>query len=1259
MDFYKIKETQTKKAIIVAPHFLVKRSKDFMVRGKSFYAIWDDEKKLWSTNEFDVQKIIDDDVDSYIQERSEHSDLKYSPLYLADFKSNTWKEYRHYIGLMPDTNKQLDSKLAFLNDEVKKSDYSSKRLPYDLKKGTIKNYEELINTLFNPEEREKLEWAVGSIFAGDSKYIQKFIILYGEGGTGKSTFLNIVEKLFEGYCVPFDAKSLTNNSNAFSTEMFKTDPLVAIQHDGDLSRIADNTKLNSIVSHETITVNEKFKPTYTTRVNTFLFMGTNSPVMITDSRSGIIRRLIDVYPSGNKVPSRKYYNLMDSINFELGAIAEHCLSVYLKLGKNYYNAYKPLGMMYKTDLFYNFVEDSYLLFSEQDGCSLRQAYDLYKEYCNDSSINALLPKYKFKSELRTYFESFEERGRDEEGKQIRNLYSGFIKDKFLNKELKVEIEEPLSLVLDCTESVFDKECCDYYAQYANEKERPLEKWSNVTTTLKDIDTRKLHYVAMPLTHIVIDFDLKDEKGKKSLLKNCIAASSWPSTYSELSKSGEGVHLHYIYDGDPMELSNVYADNIEIKVFVGKSSLRRKLSACNNRPIAHISGGLPLKGGTKIVNEKVIKSEQGLRELIKRNLNKEYHPGTKPSIDFIFKILEEANAEGLIYDVSDMRTKVLGFAMNSTNQSEYCVELVSKMIFKSSTEEDEESAQIHHKYDEKQPIVFFDVEVFPNLFVVVLKEEGKEPVSFINPTSKDIEYMMSLKLIGFNNRRYDNHILYGCFIGYDNLQLYKLSKKIINNAQGGTFREAYNLSYTDIYDYSSKKQSLKKFEIELGIHHQELSFDWDTPVDEEHWPLVVEYCINDVLATEQVHKARKQDFVARLILASLSKLSPNNTTQQHTAKIIFGNERNPQKQFVYTDLSEMFPGYTYDPMRKPKSLYNGEEPSEGGYVYANPGMYEDVALLDIQSMHPTSLIILNAFGPYTDNYKQLMDARLAIKHKKYDEAKNMLGGILKPYLDSTENAKALSYSLKIVINIVYGLTSASFENVFLDPRNKDNIIAKRGALFMIDLKNAAESRGYKVVHIKTDSIKIANATQEAIDFVSNFGEKYGYKFEHEATYEKMCLINDAVYIAKYGWAEESNLVGTWCAVGAQFAHPYVFKKLFSKEEITFKDLCETKSVTSVMYLDFNEDLEDGRHNYVHVGKVGSFVPAKPYSGGGELFRVKDNKFYCVSGTKGYRWLEAENVKDNFDIIDYSYFNNLLDASITTLNKYGNTDWFIEK
>ena len=601
------------------------------------------------------------------------------------------------------------------------------------------------------------------------------------------------------------------------------------------------------------------------------------------------------------------------------------------------------------------------------------------------------------------------------------------------------------------------------------------------------------------------------------------------------------------------------------------------------------------------------------------------------------------------------------------------------------------------------LIFFDVEVFPNLFVVVWKPDGKPAVKMINPTSAEIEELLKYKLVGFNCRRYDNHIMYARYLGYTNEQLYNLSQRIVSGSSNCMFGEAYNLSYTDVYDFASagNKKGLKKFEIELGIHHQELGLPWDKPVDKELWTTVAEYCINDVVATEAVFHHLSGDWAARRILAKLSGLTVNDTTNAHSTKIIFGNNKHPQDTFVYTDLSIMFPGYKFE---NGKSTYRGEEVGEGGYVHAQPGMYSNAALLDVASMHPTSTENLNLFGPYTKNFSDIKKARIAIKREDYDSLKTLLGGKLMEFIgDDTFTSTDLSNGLKTVINSVYGLTSAKFDNPFRDPRNIDNIVAKRGALFMIDLKYAVQEQGFKVAHIKTDSIKIPDANEFIINFVMEFGKKYGYEFEHEATYEKMCLVNDAVYIAKY---KDGKHAGEWSATGAQFAQPYVFKTLFSKEPIVFEDMCETKSVTTAIYLDMNENRQDttdlekeyGKlekefilqapltgmnedmklnsinarmgllrhkisegHDYHFVGKVGSFCPMKPGYGGGVLLREKDGKYYAVGGSKGYRWLEAEVVKNlNKEAgIDKTFYKRLCDDAIDNISKYGDFEWFVSE
>lgn len=1327
LDFIKIKEKSTKIGLEIYPAFIIKSSfDDLMIRGGDFYAVWNDYTQLWSTDEGVLINLIDSELEQYAKNYETRTGTKPARVcYLWDSDSGSIDRWHKYCQKqLRDNYHPLDETITFANTETTKKNYISKRLKYPLKKGPTDAYDEIIGTLYSDEERHKLEWAIGAIVTGNSKNIQKFIVMYGAPGTGKSTILNIVQDMFDGYYAVFDAKVLGSSSNAFALEAFKANPLIAIQHDGDLSRIEDNTRLNSVVSHEEMTVNEKFKSTYVNRFNSFLFMGTNKPVKITDAKSGLLRRLIDVSPTGNKIPTKRYDILMNQVKFELGAIAYHCKYVYLE-NPDAYNNYVPTSMMGASNDFYNYVLDSYDIFKRQNSTTLKAAYEMYKAYCDDSNVKYPLSKLLFKEELKNYFATFNERALLDQGERVRNYYEGFKLDKFIYSDDKLEkIPEPI-LELNCTESLLDEYCADCQAQYGNEDEKPTFKWNNVKTKLRDLDTHKLHYVNLPENHIVIDFDLKDEKGEKSYDRNIKAASKWPRTYAEVSKGGAGIHLHYIYDGDTSALSRIYSDDIEIKVFTANASLRRKLTKCNDIPIATLNSNLPLKEkGDKVINFEGIKSEKGLRKFIIRNLNKEIHNATKPSIDFIYSKLEECYNSGMKYDVTDMRPAIMAFAVNSSHQSDYCLKLVAKMKFKS----DEVSIDNQGYSDDE--LVFYDVEVFPNLFIVNYKRRNTDVVvRLINPTPQDIEQVLKFKLVGFNCRRYDNHIMYARLMGYDNEQLFNLSQRIIGKSANCMFGEAYNLSYTDVYDFCAKKQSLKKWEIELGIHHHELGLPWDQPVPEELWTKVAEYCDDDVIATQAVFEANQGDFTAREILAELAGGTVNDTTNSLTTKFIFGRNRHPQDQFMYRDLSQpvtelpddvlaflkeakpemmaepfdgplgksllpYFPGYKFE---FGKSTYRGEEVGEGGEVWASPGMYGRSQTEDVGSMHPNSAIDECTFGPeYTRKFKEILDIRIHIKHGEYDVVRDAFGGKLAKYLNDKSTAKALAQALKIAINSVYGLTAAKFENPFRDPRNKDNIVAKRGALFMIDLRHAVEEQGYKVIHVKTDSIKIANPDDYILNFIVERGKRYGYNFEVEHIFDRICLVNNAVYIAKLA-EDDPEDPEKWTATGTQFAVPYVFKTLFSKEPIQFNDMCETKnSAVGPIYLDMNESYPDvtaeekqfknleskykkgelsdtlfenecaslrerieAGHNYIFVGKVGLFCPIKPGCGGGTLVCKRDDKYSAVTGTKGYRWLESEIVKQNRkeDDIDKSYYNKLVDDAVSTISEFGDIEWFI--
>jgi len=395
----------------------------------------------------------------------------------------------------------------------------------------------------------------------------------------------------------------------------------------------------------------------------------------------------------------------------------------------------------------------------------------------------------------------------------------------------------------------------------------------------------------------------------------------------------------------------------------------------------------------------------------------------------------------------------------------------------------------------------------------------------------------------------------------------------------------------------------------------------------------------------------------------------------------------------------FPGYEHIPGPEHKghgrNMFRGEDVGFGGYVYSKPGMYGRTIVLDVSGMHPASIRALNYFGEYTSRFGEMVDLRTFIKHGNFDKAKKMMGGKIAKYLDDPQMSKDLSFALKIANNSCYGQTFPTYPNVMKHEKNVNNIVALRGALFMVTLRDEVINRGYTPISIKTDSIKIINPDEKIIDFVISFGEKYGYKFETENIFERICLVNDSTFIAKCA-EDDPETPGKWLAKADQFQVPYVFKTCFSKEPIIFEDTCETFSVKEgEIYLDMNEDLPDvteyekqlkkleddykkGKlsdttfepesmrltneiekgHNYIFVGRVGQFCPMEEGAGGGVLYRFKDGKYYAIGGTKGYRWLESEVVKTlgKEDRINKEYYIRLVDEAKETIGQYGDFEMF---
>ena len=537
LDFLIFNEKIVNKVRYLVPDFKINtRTKDIMILSGNFYAVWDFENECWTKNKDRAYELIDTCMNSYVEKDPDR--FNGVKLMYAEFDSTGVAErFNQFFKKKDNHFKPLDTKIVFKSTPPARELYSSHRLSYDPIEGPIPAYDKIMSTLYSDEERQKIEWLIGAALCGDNDKVQKFGVFYGDPGTGKGTVMDIIAMLFDGYSAAFEADALGRKSDSFALEPFKNHPVVAMQTDGNLSRIEDNTRLNTLIAHEKMTVNEKFKGKYDTKFHTILFIASNDPVKITNAKSGLLRRLIDIEPTGNTLPAREYREAKNQIPFELSGIAFRCMKLYSE-NKDLYDGYRPMPMMARTNEFYDFVLEYYDQFTNSDYILLSTAWTWYKKYIEDANAYSKLSRTNFTTELSSYFKSGpqDEWYIDEEGnrKHLSSVYRGFKADKFKNVKgatttiitkkgppvvpivsKKDEILESVPKWLKLTnvskdpdaitENVLDvylSECKASYAVAVKDKNgsvpdpnntKPKVPWDKCKTKLKSLDTTLEHY----------------------------------------------------------------------------------------------------------------------------------------------------------------------------------------------------------------------------------------------------------------------------------------------------------------------------------------------------------------------------------------------------------------------------------------------------------------------------------------------------------------------------------------------------------------------------------------------------------------------------------------------------------------------------------------------------------------------------------------------------------------------------------------------
>ena len=1211
MDFYDIIVDNSKKVTSIGPIFRTIDIQDIIIDNKAqeVIAFWDEKAQTWSDNTAKLLVGIDDEIlQKYKEFQKLHPEAPVTLNMINNVASVAYRDWLKFLSSVRTPKPTFNSEVIFSDHTIERSDYATYKLPYTPNPDIdIEGFLEGMSVFYEPAELDKLMWFIGATLTGDIHDIQKFAYLYGRAGSGKGTTINIIKQIFQGpYTGQISLEKLTGKSEFASSQV--RDLPVLYDPEVNLYRMTNDTPLLALTAHEPISVNRKFRDPIEISFRGFLIAASNQPVKVRNIDAGINRRLVDIYQTGGKMDSTQYAAWMDSIPSQVPGIAAYAINKYRTMGRSYFEGYVSQQMLAQTNYMHRFVKTHYDQFT--DPMPLNRAYSQYEEYLASDNVDFKVTRHDFQNDFARYWDHTLQKHQTVGGVQSKFWFYGFDKSSIgeqnedtgnagstiSNQEQPNDFDQ----LFNSSFNIFESDPgLVYPAQLATSTGVPSSPWTKVTTTSTDIDQSKLHYLLVDKSIIVIDIDTHKPTDKPAMevLRKLKDVYSLPNTFAEPSRSGSGIHLYYSYsDRIPLKSMELFPQ-VELKVYNGNASLRRIFTKSNGvkaltsvnyatlKPLFDAAQKEPRMIDSQL--KSAISTEEEIRTLIKKALRMEIHDHTKPNMDFIAHILDEAVANDVLYNISDLETAITTFATASTNQSDTCIRIAMDLPYKNpqtdpTVFDPDEFPKAPSGHVDPQDFMFYDTEVYRNVFMLSYYKRSTmdEPKTLINPSQDELYKLFTNEaLVGFNNYRYDDYILYYALMGYGPLELFSVSQQLIQeHASNKLSFKAHDVSYLDLYEIASTKQSLKKWEVDLGLPYDELDIDWNEPLAPELWDRVAAYNRNDTAVLPGLLDAIYGDYEAVELLSQLSGLPLNRTINAHTTQFIFtkkdGTHVKPDSSYTqYTDLRTIFPGYEFDKYKG--SSYLGLNPSNGGYVYSNPGIYKRVVELDIKSMHPTSMKELNYFGPFTENYAALMDVKFFLSDDKLDEAKEALP-ILGPILDDPHtNIKAVIKAVKRALNSAYGLTSATFDNALKNPQNVDNIVAKRGALFMIQLQRKLEEAGTTVVHIKTDSIKVADPTEELIHDIQEFGKQYGYTFEFEDEYAPFTLIDKAQLIGY------SNAHQSWHAIGTKFINPYTYKTLFSHEDYVLDDYARTiQSRVGKLYL-----------GDLFIGRIGSFVASE--------------------------------------------------------------------
>ena len=383
-------------------------------------------------------------------------------------------------------------------------------------------------------------------------------------------------------------------------------------------------------------------------------------------------------------------------------------------------------------------------------------------------------------------------------------------------------------------------------------------------------------------------------------------------------------------------------------------------------------------------------------------------------------------------------------------------------------------------------LFYDIEVFSHNAMVVFKDINKKLLRvFHNNFTGLSKFIEGKTLVGFNNYWYDDKILTYMLQLKTVKQIKELNDKIING-ENVSFLKKPGFKSLDVFQQLFAKPSLKKIEGNMGkmILESNVSFSIDRPLTANEFEDVLHYCMYDVDTTIDVFKKRvKSYFQPKFSLIEMlgkeEAIKWNTTTI--SANLLL---KKPLPKWstirVKEELMELVPAEVRELWLEKKSgsvtienFGNEIQFGFGGLHGAHKTIKREknVKLLDVASMYPNIILILNVLGHATEKYKNILNERLRVKHTD----------------------KILSDALKLILNSVYGNLNNQYSLLYNENALKSVCIYGQIALYNLCERLAPFC---KILNINTDGVAFIPYDQSYITAYKEWEKEFLLQLEEK-------------------------------------------------------------------------------------------------------------------------------------------------------------------